>query len=146
MRGQQEWRDRNTERKEWNLAKFQVVQRREKIGRIRRKTKVTGLEETEKESKKKKNRPEKTEETGSASTGERQHQQPFSGRRWTRLFCLFWPVFFLFAFLFCLFQTCHLRLPSNSSDLFPSLYYLELCQVPFLPFCISISSFLLSSH
>ena len=71
---------------------------------------------------------------------------PFSGRRWTRLFRLFWPVFFLFAFLFCLFQTCHLPLPSNSSDLFPSLYYLELCQVPYLPFCISISSFLLSSH
>ena len=41
--------------------------------------KVTGLEETKKErrkkEKKKRNRPEKTEETGSASTGERQHQQ-----------------------------------------------------------------------
>ena len=75
MRGQQEWRDRNKERKGWNLAKFQVVQRREKIGRVGRKREVTGLEETEKESIKKKNRPEKTEETGSASTGERQHQQ-----------------------------------------------------------------------
>ena len=58
------------------LAKFQVVQRREKIGRNRRKGKLTGLQETKKERKKKKrNRPEKTEETGSASTGERQHQQ-----------------------------------------------------------------------
>ena len=68
---------------------------------------------------------------------------PFSGRRWTRLLRLFWPVsfFFLFPFLFCLFQTCHLPLPSVSSDLFPSLYYLELCQVPYPPFCISISSF-----
>ena len=35
------------------------------------------LEETKigKEKEQKKNRPEKTEETGSASTGERQHQQ-----------------------------------------------------------------------
>ena len=39
-------RYRNTERKVWNLAKFQVVQRREKIGINRRKRKVTGLEET----------------------------------------------------------------------------------------------------
>ena len=54
MRGQQEWRDRNTERKVGNLAKFQVVQRKEKIGRIRRKRKVTGLEETKEESKGKK--------------------------------------------------------------------------------------------
>ena len=37
MRGQSEWGDRNKERKVWNLAKFQVVQRREKIGRNRRK-------------------------------------------------------------------------------------------------------------
>ena len=48
--------------------------------------------------------------------------------------------FFLSPFLFCLFQTCHLPLPSVSSDLFLSLYYLELCQVPYLPFSISISS------
>ena len=49
------------------LAKFQVVQRREKIGRNRRKGKLTGLHETKKERKKnKRNRPEKTEETGSA--------------------------------------------------------------------------------
>ena len=52
MGGQQEWRGRNTERKRWSLAKFQVVQRREKIGRIRRKREVRGLEETKKESKK----------------------------------------------------------------------------------------------
>ena len=67
---------------------------------------------------------------------------PFSGRRCTRLLRLFWPVFFSFFFLsfFCLFQTCHLPLPSVSSDLFHSLYYLELCQVPCLPLCISISS------
>ena len=55
------------------------------------------------------------------------------------LACFFF-FFFLFPFLFCLFQTCHLPLPSFSSDLFPSLYYLELCQVQNLPFCISISS------
>ena len=54
MRGQSEWGDRNTERKVWNLVKFQVVQRREKIGRNRRKTKVTGLEETKRKGKKKK--------------------------------------------------------------------------------------------
>ena len=35
----------------------------------------------------------------------------------------FLACFFLFAFLFCLFQTCHLPLPSNSSDLFPSLFF-----------------------
>ena len=40
-----EWGDRYTERKTWNLAKFQVVQRMEKVGRNRRKGKVTGLEE-----------------------------------------------------------------------------------------------------
>ena len=34
MRGQQEWRDRNTERKVWNLAKFQVVQRRTRLFRL----------------------------------------------------------------------------------------------------------------
>ena len=63
---------------------------------------------------------------------------PFSGRRWTRLPRLFWPVFF--PFLYCLdqLQTSHLPLPSVCSDLFPSLYYLELCQFPDLPFCISI--------
>ena len=59
MRGQQEWRDRNTERKVWNLAKFQVVQRREKIGRIRRKRKVTGLEETKKGKQKEKKQARK---------------------------------------------------------------------------------------
>ena len=86
----------NTERKVWNLAKFQVVQRRKKIGRNRRKRKLTekqvvfnktcfsvkkkeegdrfGRDKKGKE-KEKKNRPEKTEEKGSASTGERQHQQ-----------------------------------------------------------------------
>ena len=54
---------------------------------------------------------------------------PFSGRRWTRLLRLFWPVsFFFFLSFFCLLQTCHLPLPSVSSDLFRSLYYLELCQ------------------
>ena len=53
---------------------------------------------------------------------------------------------FFFSFFLCLFQTCHLPLHSVSSDLFPSLYYLELCQVPYLPFCISISSLRLSSH
>ena len=47
------------------MAKFQVVQRREKVGRNRRKGTVTGLEETKKERKKKekkkekRNRPEK---------------------------------------------------------------------------------------
>ena len=41
------------------MAKFQVVQRTEKIGRIRRKRKVTGLEETKKESKKKKKKARK---------------------------------------------------------------------------------------
>ena len=45
---------RKTERKVWNLAKFQVVQRREKIGRNRKKRKVTGMEETKKEKKEKK--------------------------------------------------------------------------------------------
>ena len=36
-----------------------------------------------KETKKEKNRPEKTEETGSPSTGERQHQQFFQQERHT---------------------------------------------------------------
>ena len=53
-RGQSEWGDRNTERKVWNLAKFQVVQRKEKIGRNRRKTKLTGLEEAKGKGKKEK--------------------------------------------------------------------------------------------
>ena len=34
-----------------------------------------GRDQKGKQKRKKKNRPEKTEETGSASTGERQHQQ-----------------------------------------------------------------------
>ena len=59
MRGQSEWGDRNTERKVWNLVKFQVVQRREKIGRNRRNTKVTGLEETKRKGKKKKKQARK---------------------------------------------------------------------------------------
>ena len=59
----------------WSFkAGFTVVQRRKKIGRNRRQRKVIGLEETGKE-RKNKSRPEKTEETGSASTGERRHQQ-----------------------------------------------------------------------
>ena len=62
---------------------------------------------------------------------------PFSGRLWTRFLRLFWTVFFLFSFPFSPFQKCHLRLPSVSSDLFLSLYYLEECQIPYLPFCIS---------
>ena len=41
------------------MAKFQVVQKMEKVGRNRRKGKVTGLEETKKERKKKEKKEKK---------------------------------------------------------------------------------------
>ena len=131
------------------MAKFQVVQRMEKVGRNRRKGKVTGLEETKKKERKKK---EKTKQDGgdgcsvdrrkaasaafaagapyliraaSDVKGRENELGPASGRRCTRLLRLV-SFFLSFSFLFfCLFQTCHLPLPSVSSDLFHSLYYLE---------------------
>ena len=171
MRGQQEWRDRNTERKVWNLAKFQVVQRREKIGRIRRKRKVTGLEETKRKAKRKKQA--RKDGRDGFSVDQRKAASavfpagapyliraawdcplslkllgssmalllgkllmlPFSGRRWTPLFRLFWPVFFSFCFPFLSLPNLS---PSSSFEFFRSFPF----SVPLGTLPSSIPSFL----
>ena len=83
MRGQSEWGDRNREWKVWNLAKFQVVQRKKRIRRTEGRGRCGRFW---KRKYKEKHRPEKKEETVhlpdmmSSSQCFKNYQQRFNAR------------------------------------------------------------------